>query len=59
MVAIDTEGAEFGFLEDLIESGAWKNIKQMSIEFHFFPGYSQFFIKHARALDKFRLLGLY
>lgn len=57
MVAIDTEGAEFGFLEDILETGVWKNIKQLCIEYHFFPGYDRFFIRHARALNQFRRLG--
>lgn len=58
MVAIDTEGAEFGFLEDILESGAWRNIKQLCIEFHYFPGYERFYIRHARALNQFRRLGI-
>jgi hypothetical protein len=57
LVAIDAEGAEFGFLEDIVETGAWKNIKQLCIEYHFFPNYNRFFIRHAKALSNFRRLG--
>jgi hypothetical protein len=57
MVAIDSEGAEYGFLEDIVETGVWRNIKQLCIEYHFFPGTDRFFIRHARALNQFRRLG--
>ena len=58
LVAIDSEGAEYSFLEDIVKSGVWKNIKQICIEFHFFPGFERFYIRHASALDKFRNLGI-
>jgi FkbM family methyltransferase len=55
LVAIDAEGAEYGFLEDIVETGVWKNIKQLNIEFHL--GADKFHIRHARALNQFRRLG--
>lgn len=53
LVAVDAEGAEFGMLEDLIESGVWKQIKQLTIEFHFFREQRNFFLRHAQAVDTF------
>ena len=50
---IDAEGAEFGFFEDFVASGTWRNVKQLCIELHFFPEQHAFFVRHARALHDF------
>lgn len=52
LVAVDSEGAEWGMLEDIVESEIWKQIKQLNVEFHFWGG-EGFFLRHARAMSNF------
>lgn len=40
-------------LEDIVKTGIWRQIKQLSIEFHFFQSHMNFFRRHAHAISNF------
>lgn len=53
-MAVDAEGAEFGMFEEIVESGVWRQIKQLDVEYHWFGGeQKKWFVRHARAVSVF------
>lgn len=40
-------------LEDIVETGIWRQIKQIKIEYHFFISHSNYFFRHAQAINNF------